>query len=299
MPAPFHRIGITGKRYTDAVQAATHTLLRLLNAHGKPALLDTPFAQACGLAAQPHAPLDEVCGACDLLLVVGGDGSVLHAARAAVPSHTAILGIHRGRLGFLTDVCAEVMEEQIPKILEGAYFEEPRALLHLSLHKADGHVTQELALNDVVLHSGMTARMINYNLWVDGHFVCHQRADGLILATPTGSTAYALSGGGPIMHPQLQAWTLVPINPHRLSSRPLVLSNTSVTSLQVFIAEGEQAPLLSCDGHIHHTMHPDDRVQIKHHDTALRLIHPLGYNYYATLRNKLGWLAGQDYVDPT
>lgn len=219
----------------------------------------------------------------DLMIVVGGDGSMLNAARLAASRHIPVLGINRGALGFLTDIHPDHLEK-IGDVLAGNYLIEKRFLLHASLGKKELGV----ALNDVVLLPGDTARMIEFELRINNEKVCQQRADGLIVATPTGSTAYALSGGGPILHPSLNAIALVPMFPHMLSSRPIVIDGDAKIELVVCKQE-EVSPYVSCDGQKSIAVFPGDRIQIKKHGEALQLLHPADYDYFATLREKLGW----------
>lgn len=228
----------------------------------------------------------------DLIIVVGGDGSLLSAARFAVAANIHVLGINRGRLGFLTDILPEEIETKIAEILAGQFFEEKRFLLQASIYHHDQITYHGDALNDVVLLPGDAPHMIEFELIINKKPVCNQRADGLIIATPTGSTAYALSGGGPILHPQLNAISLVPMFPHTLSSRPIVIDGECEIQLHINEAN-EISPRLSCDGHERISVAPGDKIVITKKKQLLRLIHPLDYDYYQTLRAKLGWQSRQ------
>jgi NAD+ kinase len=224
---------------------------------------------------------------CDLIIVVGGDGSLLTAARCATVHNVPLVGINRGYLGFLTDIHPDTLVEQLSAILQGHYIEEKRFLLTATLQVENHELDNSIALNDVVLFPS-SPQMIEFEIYIDQQFVCSQRSDGLIIATPTGSTAYALSGGGPILHPALNAMVLVPMFPHTLTSRPLVISGESC--LDIIISDYcEVAPLVSYDGSRRIELPISGRLHIKKHDTALRLIHPKGYNYFETLRTKLHW----------
>ena len=200
----------------------------------------------------------------------------------------ALLGVNRGRLGFLTDISPSDLEERLGKVLEGEYIEETRFLL-------DGHVERNgqpvgfgSALNDVVLHPGKSTRMIGFDLFIDGHFVYSQRSDGLIVSTPTGSTAYSLSAGGPIMHPKLDAIVLVPMFPHTLSSRPIVVKGDSLIRLDV-LERNRIHPPVTCDGQVNMTARPGDAVVLRKKPHRLTLLHPLGHSFYASCRDKLRW----------
>ncbi len=218
----------------------------------------------------------------DLIIVVGGDGSLLHAAKIAVDQDLPVLGINRGRLGFLTDVKPDQLE-LIDDVLRGDYQQEARFLL-----KAQYNSHSSIALNDVVLMPGMIAHMIEFEIYIDGDFVCNQRADGLIVATPTGSTAYSLSGGGPILYPSLDAIVLVPMSPHTLTSRPIVIKGDSRIEI-VICQSNDHDPCLSADGSQSVCMPPGSKFSIYKYDKYLKLIHPKDYKYFDTLRTKLRW----------
>ncbi len=224
----------------------------------------------------------------DLIIVVGGDGSLLSAARMAIKVNVSVIGINRGRLGFLTDISPLDLEKQLSDILDGLYQEERRFLLQTRIYDEDQTYFQGDALNDVVLSRGRVTHLIDYDVCINQQFVSHYRADGLIVSTPTGSTAYALSAGGPIMHPQLNAMVIVPMFSHSLTTRPLVVD--SQAGIEVKISRTNESELqISCDGHESHRVKPGQRVSIEKNAQQLRLLHPTNYNYYDTLRIKLGW----------
>ncbi len=224
----------------------------------------------------------------DLLVVVGGDGSLLSAAKIAIDYNIPVIGINRGHLGFLTDIDPHDFKAQLSQVLSGKYQQENRHFLHMHIHKNDKTYVEGLALNDVVLSRGNETRLINFDVFINGQFVSHYRSDGLILATPTGSTAYALSAGGPIMHPNLNAIVIVPMFSHSLSSRPLVIDSQSVVELH--ICENNDSNLqISCDGNTSSIIKPGQIITIKKHKQTLHLLHPVEYHYYDTLRIKLGW----------
>jgi NAD+ kinase len=233
------------------------------------------------------ADLHEIPKTCDLIVVIGGDGSLLQVSRIAVSHDLPVLGINRGRLGFLTDIHPEELHK-INEVLQGQYQQELRFFLQTNLTYQEKELHQDLSLNDVVLHYGNPPHMIEFEIYIDQNFVCSQRADGLIIATPTGSTAYSLSGGGPILHPQLNAIVLVPMFPHTLSSRPIVVDADS--SIEILISENNPtAPVVSCDGQEWVTLALGGRIHLQKYQKSLRLIHPIDYSYFTTLREKLAW----------
>ncbi|HAF86934.1 MAG: NAD(+) kinase [Legionellaceae bacterium] len=225
----------------------------------------------------------------DLLIVVGGDGSLLSAARMATQVHVPVIGINRGRLGFLTDISPQALEDTLTQVLQGDFWEEERFLLSANTTGSTPSFTS-MALNDVVLSRGNEPHLIDFEVQVNQGLVSRYRADGLIVATPTGSTAYALSAGGPIMHPKLNAIVLVPMFSHSLSSRPLVIDGDDEITLKVTL-HNESNQRLSCDGHESQMISPGAVISIKKHQKRLRLLHPFDYHYYDTLRSKLGWEA--------
>lgn len=224
----------------------------------------------------------------DLIIVIGGDGSLLSAARMATKVDTPVIGINRGRLGFLTDILPHDIETQLSAVLAGQYTEEKRFLLYTRIYDETTTYFEGDAVNDVVLSRGNETHLIEFSVYVNEQLVSHYRSDGMIISTPTGSTAYALSAGGPIMHPQLNAIVLVPMFSHSLSSRPLVIDGESKIELR--INECNEADLrVSCDGHESRMVKPGQKVAIGKDSRQLRLLHPLDYHYYDTLRSKLGW----------
>jgi len=233
-------------------------------------------------------PQAELGTCCDLVIVVGGDGSMLKTARDLVDSQVPLLGINRGHLGFLTDIRPTEVEKRVPPIIEGAYNLEHRFLLQAEVFRDKQRVGGSCAVNDVVLYPGEVARMIEFELYMDRQFVYSQRSDGLILSTPTGSTAYALSGGGPILAPETNTMVLVPMFPHTLSSRPIAVDRNRIIDL--IVSEGiSHQPKLSCDGQVIIDLEPGDRIQIKQYPVSMKLVHPLDYDYFEVLRSKLGW----------
>ena len=224
----------------------------------------------------------------DLIVVVGGDGSLLSAARMATKVNVPVIGINRGRLGFLTDILPHELDARLGEVLAGNYYEERRFLLRMQIHDGDSLCFEGDALNDVVLSRGNETHLIAFDVHIDQQFVSHYRSDGMIFATPTGSTAYALSAGGPIMHPQLNAIVMVPMFSHSLNSRPLVIDGQAHIVLHIS-QSNERSLQISCDGHESCFVKPGQQVSIQKNAQQLRLLHPGDYNYYDTLRIKLGW----------
>jgi NAD+ kinase len=230
------------------------------------------------------ASLENIGHKADLVVVMGGDGTMLSVARALRDSNVSLVGINRGRLGFLTDLQTDNMLGEIEKILQGDYQLESRMLLQSEVSRNKASLWQSVALNDVVIKSAF--RLIELEVHVDGLFVSRQRADGLILATPTGTTAYGLSAGGPIMHPDLHAISIVPISPHTLSYRPITVPADSV--IEVIIVNAADAQI-SFDGQGQHQLVEGDHIRIARGAQEIQLVHPKTYCYFDMLRNKLNW----------
>tara|TARA_B110000444_G_scaffold251077_1_gene278413 strand:- start:101 stop:997 length:897 start_codon:yes stop_codon:yes gene_type:complete len=224
----------------------------------------------------------------DLVIVVGGDGSMLSVGRSAAELNIPLLGVNRGRLGFLTDILPDDMEKQLSRVLSGEYIISNRFLLEVLLLREGKNISSGEAINDVVLHPGSSVRMMEFELYIDKQFVYSQRSDGLIVSTPTGSTAYALSGGGPILHPNLDAIVLVPMNPHTLSSRPIVVGGSSRIEIKLG-TRNELNSMVTCDGQNDLPHKPGDIIVIQKNNYPLKLIHQLDNSFYATCRTKLGW----------
>ena len=231
---------------------------------------------------------DELGQRCDLVIVIGGDGSFLDAACSLVDSQVPIMGVNRGRLGFLVDVSPEDMFATLDQVLSGIYKEERRFVLEAEIHRNSKVVARHVALNDIVIHVGDAARMIELQIYINERYVNTQRSDGLIVATPTGSTAHALSAGGPILHPTLDAIVVVPVCPHTLSNRPVVVDASS--QIEILVSETNRSrALASFDGQSKIALQPDDRIYIHKKPELLRLIQPQGHDYFQILRAKLRW----------
>jgi NAD+ kinase len=252
------------------------------------------------LAPPSAAPLQERLGGVDIvdesslatradvIIAIGGDGTLLHAARRVAGKGVPLLGINLGRLGFLTDISPEQMLDAVDAILSGDYLSEERLMLEAQLFTDGAPRASMAALNDVVLQKRSTGRILDFVTAVDGSYVNSHGGDGLIVATPTGSTAYALSCGGPIIQPDLDAFVMVPICPHTLSDRPLVLKSSSV--IEVRLERGaDSAAQIACDGEDYGPIEPGDTLRIRAAQETVTLLHPRDYNYYELLRSKLNW----------
>lgn len=286
MANAFNKVGIIGKQRGENLSETLTILKNYLLMRGITVYLDQETDSLLPDSALTLVPRDRLGSLCDLIIVVGGDGSFLNAARFVVDSQIPVLGINRGRLGFLTDIRPQELEAKIGAVLDGEYIIEKRFLLTATFEPAK-HPAQT-ALNDVVLLPGDVAHMIEFEVFIQDQFVCSQRADGLIIATPTGSTAYALSGGGPILHPSLDAVVLVPMFPHTLSMRPIVVDANSTIKISIS-PNNETAPRISCDGQERLSITPGSQLIISKKKETLPLLHPKDYQYYKTLRSKLHW----------
>lgn len=284
----FRTIGVVSRPGSDAVVETLQHIREFLNQQKRHLVFDKASAELLpdsGLQIASRKMMGEIC---DLVIVVGGDGSLLGAGRDFSPYRVPLLGINRGRLGFLTDISPHNLETQLGAVLSGQYLFEERFLLQAELTRNKRVIAKNSALNDVVFHSGNSVKMIEFELFIDGQFVYLQRSDGLIVSTPTGSTAYALSGGGPIMHPKIDAVVLVPMFPHTLSSRPIVVDGNSEIELYVR-PENECSPRMSCDGQGDTEVQAGDRIYIRKRPQKLQLLHPVQHNFYESCRSKLGW----------
>lgn len=290
MATQFSTIGIIGKHTNPEVHSTIASLVAFLQAQGLTIIMEEQCAKSLPHLAITPAPREKLGSLCDLVIVVGGDGSLLDAARAVVDSGVPVVGVNRGRRGFLTDISPQALTQSLGPLLEGKFQEEHRFLLEMELHRNNEVVAKGIALNEVVIYSGDIARMIEFEVLVDKLVIYRQRSDGLITSTPTGSTAYALSGGGPIMHPALDAIVLVPMHPPMLTSRPIVVDSKVLIEIHV-MPDNLLNPRLSCDGQVHFNAIPNDRITISRKAKELRLLHPTDYDYYHTLRTKLGWSA--------
>ena len=235
----------------------------------------------------PSVSLEDLVERADLVISLGGDGTLLTAARALVDKDTPLLGINLGRLGFLADVSFNDFEGYLEAVMQGRYTVEERFFIQGQFFKGDEMLSSNVALNDIILHSYETSSMVEYQISSDGHLIHVQRSDGVIVTTPTGSTAYALSGGGPIMHPSLDTLAIVPICPHTLSNRPIVLPADK--AIDVSLSTESNLARITYDGHSHVIMHPENHIRITRYPRPVTLLHPEDYDYFEVLRAKLFW----------
>ena len=296
MDSKFQLVALFGKYQTSASsatiassRAALEAVAHFLNAHGCDVVLEADTARNMDMVGYPALTMSQIGAQCDLGMVVGGDGTMLGIGRQLASFGVPLIGINQGRLGFITDIPYDSFESCLSKMLQGDYVEDHRSLMNGRVMR-DGHcVYTAMALNDVVVNRGATAGMVELRVAVDGHFVANQRADGLIIASPTGSTAYALSSGGPLLHPSIPGWVMVPIAPHTLSNRPIVLANTSHIAIE--IVAGRDASASFDQQSLASLMH-GDRIEVTRSNHHVRFLHPKGWSYFDTLREKLHWNEG-------
>lgn len=284
----FKRIAIVTKPADSTLRSALDAALAVLGRHGAEVLLDHLSALDAPTTGPQRASGEELVANRDLVIAIGGDGTLLRAAKLAFPHRVPVLGLNLGRLGFLADISPQQVTQGLDAILTGRYCSEERCVLQCEILRDGAIFATQIALNDVVIQRWSTARLITLNTYVDGRFVHTQRSDGMIISTPTGSTAYALSGGGPILDPTLPAMVLVPICPHTLTNRPLVISNNSCIEID-FASDNAEDSRATADGHPMPILKAGDRIRITRHADAVRLIHPSGHDHFATLRAKLQW----------
>ena len=287
MTSTFNTIGILGRVKNPGVRETLKALIQFLQTLPQTILVEAETAEPLNDVSLKTISREEIGKQCDLLIVVGGDGSLLHAAHAIVEHETPVIGINRGSLGFLTDIHPTELSK-IKSILDGEFHLEKRFLLSTSVKLDDTLLGTDVALNEVAIIPDIVPHMIEFEIYIDNQFVCSQDSDGLIIATPTGSTAYALSGGGPILHPQLDAIVLVPMFSHSLNMRPIVIEGNRNIDIIISPNNGT-SPRLTCDGRTHLNIPPGSRISVCKNAHSLHLIHPVDYNYYEALRSKLHW----------
>lgn len=286
----FRRIALIGKFQTPEIAESLHALAGFLREQGCDVMVEQETAANIGAAARA-ASYAEIGASADLAVVVGGDGTMLAAARNLVRYRVPVVGVNQGRLGFMTDIAMHDMRRSMGAILAGDYSMEERSLIDAEILRGGQVVLKTLALNDAVVNKGSQGRLIEFEVYIDGQYVYTQRSDGVIVATPTGSTAYALSAQGPILHPSLPAFALVPLYPHTLSARPVSISDRSVIEIVLLHAVDARAHF---DGQALADMAEGDRLRLKRSEEAIRFIHPPGYSYFVMLREKLRWSESLD-----
>jgi len=289
MHKAFSTIAVLGRAGDPEIAIALKSLLAHLGTQGVRTLVDAALASLLDAKISTHfAEQAQICAQADLAIAVGGDGTLLNAVHMFTTRSIPLVGINLGRVGFLTDISPDTMETEISAILQGDYHAENRLLLESEIVRAGVRLPCMPALNDVVVQKADGGRLIEFETHVDGHFVCAHRADGIIIATPTGSTAYALSGGGSILHPSVDAVILVPICPHALGDRPIVVKGDSKIEILINDTHGGGAQV-SSDGQHTQLLSASDKVQVRRSATSITLIHPREHDYYRILRTKLHW----------
>ncbi|SUT91001.1 inorganic polyphosphate/ATP-NAD kinase [[Actinobacillus] rossii] len=285
----FKTIGLVGRPRHDVTLQMHKNIYQWLQERGYQVLVEEEVGKSLDIAACDLATLDEIGQQAQLAIVIGGDGNMLGRARILSKYGIALIGINRGNLGFLTDIDPKNAYAQLQACLDGEFFVEERFMLEVEVIRDDKVISTGNAINEAVIHPAKIAHMIDFHVYIDGKFAFSQRSDGLIIATPTGSTAYSLSAGGPILTPQLNAIALVPMFPHTLSSRPLVIDGNSEISLR--FAEYNIPQLeVGCDSQLTLEFNSDDIITVRKSPNKLRLLHLQNYNYYNVLSSKLGWL---------
>ena len=296
MPTQFLQVALIGKYQTTAAGAtgassrrALEHIASFLQNQGCTPVLEADTATNMGLTAYKTMNVAEIGASCDLCLVVGGDGTMLGIGRQMAQYGVPLIGINQGRLGFITDIPYENFQTSLAPMLAGDFEEDHRSLVQAHVMRAGQCVFSALAMNDVVVNRSATAGMVELRVEVDGHFVANQRADGLIIATPTGSTAYSLSAGGPLLHPSVPGWVLVPIAPHTLSNRPIVLTNVAQVAIEIVAGRDASA---NFDMQSMAALMPGDRIVVTRSQYHVRFLHPKGWSYFDTLRQKMHWNEG-------
>ena len=284
MPA-FRHVALVGRTGSAHVVDALRAVLAALETAGAEVTLESATAGMLGCTG--GIARDRLGERAELVVVVGGDGSILGVARDVADTGVPVLGVNRGGLGFLADIAPDQISGKVAAVLRGEHTVEDRFLLDARVYRDGEEVTVATALNDVVVHAGSMSRMMDLRLAIDDEFVYDQRSDGLIVSTPTGSTAYALSAGGPIMHPKLDAVVIVPMFPHTLASRPLVVHGASRISVR--FGDAAATPRVSCDSQVDQELEANDEVRIAKHPHPLRLAFPVTHNFYESCRSKLDW----------
>lgn len=299
MKSKFRHVALVGRYHgslpagnpalADILRDTLRKIFRFLLTQGCEVTLEKETAKHSGIDDCPALDVASIGSECDLCLVIGGDGTMLGIGRQLARHGVPLIGINLGRLGFMTDIPLDQYEPALSLMLRGAYEEDHRSLMHAKVMRDGQCVFDALALNDVVVNRGGTSGMLELRVEVDGHFVANQRVDGLIIASPTGSTAYALSAGGPLLHPSIPGWVLVPIAPHTLSNRPIVLADQSEVVIEMVAGRDASA---NFDMQSLASLQHGDRISVRRSQHHVRFLHPQGWSYFDTLRKKLHWNEG-------
>jgi len=285
-PARFPRVAIVGRPGTPDLGEPLGRLAGFLASKGHAVVLEADTARQTPLDGYDVADAGSLGARADLAIVLGGDGTMLAIARRLAPHDVPLIGVNQGRLGFLTDIPLAAMERALEPMLAGRYLEERRTMLEIVVEREGIAREVEHALNDVAVNRGASGSMVEFAVEIDGRFAYAMRADGIIVATPTGSTAYALSAGGPILDPRLSAFALVPVAPHALTHRPIAIAD--LATIRITVARGSDATV-HCDGHAHFPLAEGDRIAVRRAPHPARFLHPEGHDHFAMLREKLHW----------
>ena len=286
MNPTFKTVGLIGKYNSPEIAAPLLKLGGYLEGRGVKVLIDRLTASHIGENRYQVLTLEDIGREADLAIVLGGDGTMLNIARTLAPFEVPLVGVNQGRLGFLTDISVDNMIATIGTILGGKFVTEKRMLLEGRVSSGKKKTAEVLAFNDVVVSKGTQGNMVELEVRINGEFIYNQRSDGLIVATPTGSTAYAMSAGGPIVHPALSVMAIVPVSPHTLSNRPIVVNSDSVVDIIIRNAADARAHF---DAHTRYELREGDRITVRRYPHAISLLHPVKHSYYRMLREKLNW----------
>ncbi len=289
MKLQFRHVALIGKYHAQGSRSALESIAHFLSAQGCAVAIEQDTANNTGLTQYPILDVAGIGAHCDLGLVVGGDGTMLGIGRLLAQFGVPLIGINQGRLGFMTDIAFETFQTVLEPMLRGEFEEDRRWMMQAKVVRDGRCVFNATAMNDVVVHRGATAGLVELRVEVDGRFLSNQRADGLIIASPTGSTAYALSAGGPLLHPSIPGWVLVPIAPHTLSNRPIVLSDAGEITVELVAGRDASA---NFDMQSLATLLHGDRISVRRSEHQMRFLHPKGWSYFDTLRKKLHWNEG-------
>lgn len=287
MKSAFKTVALIGNYNNPEIRGQILTLAGFLAERQLSICVEEKTAQHLDIRDYTTVQIDAIGAKADLAVVLGGDGTMLSAARALADYAIPLIGVNRGRFGFLTDVSSESMLEAMSRILAGEFDTEQRILLSATVQRDGEVISRGHAVNDVVVNKSGLARLIELEVNIDGQFVHRQRSDGLIVATPTGTTAYSLSAGGPILHPTLDAIALVPICPHTLSNRPIAINCAS--KVEITLVQATDDARVHFDGQLHMTLQLGDKVLVQRAEKTVSLLHPLGHSHYDMLREKLRW----------
>ena len=289
MSSPFRHAALVGKYQAQGIRGELEEIAHFLVRQGLEVSLERQTALNTGIDGFDALTVEELGRECDFAVVVGGDGTMLGIARQLAHFNTPLVGINQGRLGFITDINIARFAETLAPIIAGDYIEEHRTMLEGDVWRDEVSIFEGYAMNDVVVSRGSAASMVELKVDIGDEFVANFRSDGLIIGSPTGSTAYALSAGGPILHPGIAGWVLVPIAPHDLSNRPIVLPDTGEISIEIVAARDAS---VSFDMQSLASLLHGDRIRVRRSADQVRFLHPRGWSYYATLRRKLHWNSG-------